>query len=346
MNMIRGKDTDMSEKITLSHGSGGRASHDLIEKLFVASFGSKSLGDLEDSAVIQAGREKIAFSTDSFVVDPIFFPGGDIGSLAVHGTVNDLAMRGARPLYLSVGMIIEEGFAYKDLETIVRSLKDGTDKAGVEIVAGDTKVVQSGKADRIFINTTGIGLLDMEFDISARNGRPGDTIILSGTMADHGATILCQREGLLIEGGFTSDSAPLNHMVAAMLKKAGKSVHVLRDPTRGGVGTTLNELAMSSGVGIRIHEKGLPIRDDVRGACELLGLDPLYLANEGKLLAFVAPEAAESLLAVMQQMEFGENACIIGEVTADHPGQVVLETIIGSARIIDMLHGEPLPRIC
>jgi hydrogenase expression/formation protein HypE len=336
----------MAEKITLAHGSGGKASHELIEKLFVASFGSKPLVALEDSAVLQAGSETIAFSTDSFVVDPIFFPGGDIGSLAIHGTVNDLAMRGAKPLYLSVGMIIEEGFAYKDLETIVRSLKAGADKAGVEIVTGDTKVVQSGKADKIFINTTGIGLLAKELDISARNGRPGDKIILSGTMADHGATILCQREGLQIQGGFTSDSAPLNHMVSAMIKEAGKSIHVLRDPTRGGVGTTLNELALSSGVGIRIREKDLPVRDDVRGACELLGLDPLYLANEGKLLAFVEPEAADSVLAVIQKMEYGENACIIGEVVADHPGQVVLETSIGSARIVDMLHGEPLPRIC
>jgi len=336
----------MAEKITLAHGSGGKASHELIEKLFVASFGSKPLVALEDSAVLQAGSETIAFSTDSFVVDPIFFPGGDIGSLAIHGTVNDLAMRGAKPLYLSVGMIIEEGFAYKDLETIVRSLKAGADKAGVEIVTGDTKVVQSGKADKIFINTTGIGLLAKELDISARNGRPGDKIILSGTMADHGATILCQREGLQIQGGFTSDSAPLNHMVSAMIKEAGKSIHVLRDPTRGGVGTTLNELALSSGVGIRIREKDLPVRDDVRGACELLGLDPLYLANEGKLLAFVEPEAAGSLLAVIQKMEYGENACSIGEVVADHPGQVVLETSIGSARIVDMLHGEPLPRIC
>jgi len=336
----------MADKITLAHGSGGRASHELIEKLFVSCFGSESLAALEDSAVLKTGAEKIAFSTDSFVVDPIFFPGGDIGSLAVHGTVNDLAMRGATPLYLSVGMIIEEGFAYKDLETIVRSLKNGADKAGVEIVAGDTKVVQAGKADKIFINTSGIGLLDREINVSALNGRPGDRIILSGTIADHGATILCKREGLNIEGGFTSDSAPLNHMVAAMLKEAEKSVHVLRDPTRGGIGTTLNELAVSSRVGIRIREKDLPIRDDVRGACELLGLDPLYLANEGKLLAFVEPGAADTLLKVIRNMEYGENACIIGEVTAEHPGQVVLETSIGSARIVDMLHGEPLPRIC
>jgi hydrogenase expression/formation protein HypE len=318
----------------------------LIEKLFVASFGSKALAAMEDSAVIRAGRETIAFSTDSYVVDPIFFPGGNIGSLAVHGTVNDLAMRGAKPLYLSVGMIIEEGFPFRDLEVIVRSLKKGADKAGVEIVAGDTKVVQSGKADKIFINTTGIGVIDKGINIFAGNGRPGDVVLISGTMADHGATILCQREGLQIQGEFRSDSAPLNHMVAAMIREAGNSIHVLRDPTRGGVGTTLNELAISSEVGIRIREKVLPVRDDVRGACELLGLDPIYLANEGKLLAFVAPEAAEGVLAVMRKMEYGENSCIIGEVVAEHRGQVVLETIIGSARIVDMLHGEPLPRIC
>jgi len=336
----------MVEKITLAHGSGGKASHELIENLFVSAFGSKPLMAMEDSAVVKAGSETIAFSTDSFVVDPIFFPGGDIGSLAVHGTVNDLAMRGAKPLYISVGMIIEEGFAYRDLETIVKSLKQGADKAGVAIVAGDTKVVQAGKADKIFINTTGIGLLEGNCDISAKNGRPGDTIILSGTMADHGATILCQREGLKIQGDFKSDSAPLNHLVSAIIREAGDAVHVLRDPTRGGVGTTLNELAGSSGVGVRIREAALPVRGDVRGACELLGLDPLYLANEGKLLAFVAPEAAEAVLAVMQKMEYGKNSCIIGEVVADHPGKVVLETIIGSSRMVDMLHGEPLPRIC
>ncbi|MBW2467261.1 MAG: hydrogenase expression/formation protein HypE, partial [Deltaproteobacteria bacterium] len=265
----------MKDKVTLAHGSGGKASHDLIESLFVAGFGSKSLAAMEDSAVLKAGTETIAFSTDSFVVDPIFFPGGDIGSLSIHGTVNDLAMRGARPRFISVGMIIEEGFAYRDLEVIVRSLKYAADKSGVEIVAGDTKVIPAGKADKIFINTTGIGLLEHQVDISAKNGRPGDKIILSGTMADHGATILCQREGLKIQGDFKSDSAPLNHIVAAMLNEAGDNIHVLRDPTRGGVGTTLNELAGSSKVGIRISEAALPVRDDVRGACELLGLDPL-----------------------------------------------------------------------
>jgi hydrogenase expression/formation protein HypE len=336
----------MDKKITLAHGSGGKASHELIEKMFVATFGGAALLPMEDCAVLEAGRERLAFTTDSFVVDPIFFPGGDIGELAVNGTVNDLAMRGARPKFISVGMIIEEGLPMDDLEKIVRSIKQSADRAGIEIVAGDTKVVQSGKADRIFINTAGIGLFDQQVDISAQNGRPGDQIILSGTMADHGATILCQREGLQISGDFQSDSAPLNHMVAAMLQQYGDAIHVLRDPTRGGVGTTLNELAVSSGVGIRIRETDLPLRADVRGACELLGLDPLYLANEGKLLAFVNRKSAHDILALIRQLDNGENACIIGEAVADHPGRVVMETAIGATRIVDMLHGEPLPRIC
>src|SRR5210317_1163137 len=336
----------MAEKITLAHGSGGKASHELIEKLFVANFGGKSLLAMEDSAVLQAGKERIAFSTDSFVVDPIFFPGGDIGSLAIHGTVNDLAMRGAKPLYISVGMIIEEGFTFNELKTIVHSLKDGADKAGIEIVTGDTKVVQSGKADKIFINTTGIGLLKNNLDISAKNGRPGDKIILSDTMADHGATILCQREGLQIQGGFKSDSAPLNHVVAAMIKEAGDAIHVLRDPTRGGVGTTLNELAGSSGIGIRIREAALPVRDDVKGACELLGLDPLYLANEGKLLAFVSPDRVAAVLQAIQSDPYGKDAAVIGRVVDDSPGKVFLKTRIGGKRIVDMLAGEQLPRIC
>ena len=336
----------MEERITLAHGSGGRASHELIEKMFVATFGSAALLPMEDCAVLKAGGEQLAFTTDSFVVDPIFFPGGDIGKLAIHGTVNDLAMRGSRPKFLSVGMIIEEGFPIRDLEKIVQSLKQGADHAGVEIVAGDTKVVQSGKADKIFINTTGIGLFDHRVDISAQNGRPGDQVILSGTMADHGATILCQREGLQISGDFKSDTAPLNHMVAEMLQQHASSIHVLRDPTRGGVGTTLNELALSSSVGIRIREKDLPVRGDVQGACELLGLDPLYLANEGKLLAFVEKSAAAAVLELIRKQDYGEKGCIIGEVVGDHPGQVVMETSIGASRIVDMLHGEPLPRIC
>ncbi|OGQ96443.1 MAG: hydrogenase expression/formation protein HypE [Deltaproteobacteria bacterium RIFOXYD12_FULL_57_12] len=336
----------MAEKVTLAQGSGGQDTHDLVRGLFVESFGGATLRAMEDSALLAIGNVRLTFSTDSFVVDPIFFPGGDIGSLAVHGTVNDLAMRGARPLYLSLGLILEEGFPLADLRRIVKSIKTAADQSGVEIVAGDTKVVPAGKADRIFINTAGLGILEADVDIAAGNGRPGDKIILSGTMADHGATIICQQEGLQIHGEFKSDSAPLHRMVAAMLAAAGRGVHVLRDPTRGGVGTTLNELAAASGVGIRIVEADLPVREDVRGACELLGLDPLYLANEGKLLALVAPEQADIVLAAIRQDPLGSRACIIGEAVADHPGQVVLETAVGGRRLVDMLHGEALPRIC
>nr|MBF0223758.1 hydrogenase expression/formation protein HypE [Desulfobulbaceae bacterium] len=267
------------KKITLDHGSGGLVSHELIEKMFLPIFNTADRHSLEDSALITLGTERLAFSTDSFVVDPIFFPGGTIGDLAVNGTVNDLAMRGAIPLYLSVGLILEEGLPMADLERIIRAMKDSADTAGVQIVTGDTKVVPVGKADKIFINTTGIGHMQTELDISGTNAQPGDHIILSGTMADHGVTILCQQEGLKISGGFKSDSAALNHIIAKLVSLEATNIHTLRDPTRGGVATTLNEIAQSSQVGIILEEKFLPVRDDVRGACELLGLDPLYLAT-------------------------------------------------------------------
>jgi len=336
----------MIEKITLAHGSGGRATHDLIRRLFAATFANDILAPLEDSALLAAPSGKLLFSTDSYVVDPLFFPGGNIGSLAVHGTVNDLAMRGGRPLYLSLGLIIEEGFPLADLTAIVNTVRACADEAGVAVVAGDTKVVPAGKADKLFINTAGIAVLERDVDIAGANGRPGDKVLLSGTMADHGATILCQQEGLQITGDFQSDSAPLGRMVAAMIEAAPTAVHVLRDPTRGGVGTTLCELAEASRVGVRIREQDLPIRKDVSGACELLGIDPLYLANEGKLLAFVAPESADAVLAVIRREPYGGNACIIGELVEDHPGQVVMETAIGGKRVVDMLHGQALPRIC
>ncbi|MDH3360298.1 MAG: hydrogenase expression/formation protein HypE [Desulfobulbaceae bacterium] len=336
----------MSDRITIDHGSGGRASLELLQTVFLAGFDNDILNATEDSALITINKERLAFTTDSYVVDPIFFPGGNIGDLAVNGTINDLAMRGATPLYLSVGMILEEGLAIDDLKTIVATMRKAADNAGVKIVAGDTKVVPVGKADKIFINTTGIGVVAKGVEIGGSMGQPGDKIIISGTMADHGITILCQREGLAISGEFTSDSAPLNKMVEALLAKHPDKIHVLRDPTRGGVATTLKELAISSAVGINIKETDLPIRADVQGACDLLGVDPLYLANEGKLLAFVAPEIAEQTLALLRQQPHGENAAIIGEVVADHPGEVVLETVIGSRRRIDMLHGQPLPRIC
>jgi len=336
----------MSERITIDHGSGGRASLELLQTVFLAGFDNEILNSTEDSAILTINRERLAFTTDSYVVDPIFFPGGNIGDLAVNGTINDLAMRGATPLYLSVGMILEEGLAIADLKTIVASMRQAADNAGVKIVAGDTKVVPAGKADKIFINTSGIGVVAKGIEINSHNGRPGDKIILSGTMADHGITILCQREGLAIRGDFSSDTASLHQMVQAMLAAQPGKIHVLRDPTRGGVATTLKELAMSSRVGIVIRETALPIRADVRGACELLGIDPLYLANEGKLLAFVAPESAESTVALLKSLPHGANATIIGEVTAAHPGEVLLETVVGSRRRIDMLHGQPLPRIC
>ncbi len=336
----------MTDRITLDHGSGGRASHDLLESVFLSAFDNPALAAMEDSALLCLGMERLAFTTDSYVVDPLFFPGGNIGDLAVNGTVNDLAMRGASPLYLSVGMIIEEGFAIADLTTIAATMRRAADLAGVRIVAGDTKVVPAGKADRLFINTSGIGAIGDEVNIAAANGRPGDKILLSGTMADHGVTILCQRQGLAISGGFTSDTAPLHGLVATMLAAAPGAVRVLRDPTRGGVATTLKELALASNQGVVVDEAALPIRDDVRGACDLLGLDPLYLANEGKLLAFVAPEAADRVLAAVRHHPRGADGAIIGELVADHPGQVVLATRIGGRRRLDMLHGQPLPRIC
>jgi hydrogenase expression/formation protein HypE len=279
------------------------------------------------------------------VVSPLFFPGGDIGELAVNGTINDVAMCGATPLFISLALIIEEGFPMADLTRILQSIQQAAIRAGVQIVTGDTKVVPKGAADGLFINTSGIGLIPENVTIGSTGARPGDKIILSGTMADHGMTILTQREGLSFDSAIQSDSAPLNQMVAKILDASGK-VHVLRDPTRGGVGTTLNEIAESSKAGIVLQESCLPVREAVAGVCELLGFDPLYVANEGKLLAFVAAEDAEKVLAAIQSDPFGREACVIGDVTAEHPGQVVLETLIGGRRIVDMLTGEQLPRIC
>jgi len=279
------------------------------------------------------------------VVDPIFFPGGSIGDLAINGTVNDVAMCGATPMYLSVGMIIEEGFAMADLERVAADMGRAARLAGVTVVTGDTKVVPKGAADKIFINTSGIGVVDENVNVSGANGRPGDAVILSGTMADHGMTILTQRQGLAFESDIKSDSAPLNHMVADILG-TGCNIHVLRDPTRGGVGTILNEIADKSKAGIRIYEDRLPVRPSVSGICELLGFDPLYVANEGKLLAFVPADQADQVLAAIQQSPYGKDACIIGEVIDDHPGRVFMRTRIGGERIVDMLTGEQLPRIC
>ena len=333
------------DKILLDHGSGGSISHRLTKDLLLPAFDNPTLARLDDGATLTMAGERIAFSTDTYVVDPIFFPGGGIGHLAINGTVNDVAMCGARPLYLSVGLIIEEGFPMADLKRVVAQMGSAAETAGVTVVTGDTKVVPRGAADKIFINTTGVGLVAKHVNISGANARSGDTIILSGTMADHGITILTQREGLAFESNVQSDSAPLNHMVADMLQ-TDCDLHVLRDPTRGGVGTTLNEIATSSSVGIRIYEDRLPVRPEVAGICDLLGFDPLYVANEGKLLAFVPTEQAEAVLAVIRQSPYGKHACIIGETIDGHPGRVVMRTRIGGERIVDMLSGEQLPRIC
>jgi hydrogenase expression/formation protein HypE len=333
------------DTITLDHGSGGKIAHALTTDLLLPRFGNPTLTPLNDGAVLELGGQRLAFSTDTFTVDPLFFPGGDIGELAVNGTVNDVAMCGARPRYLSMGLILEEGFARVDLERILDSMQRAVAVAGVQLVTGDTKVVPRGAADKIFINTSGIGVIPEGVSVGAEGAQPGDKVILSGTMADHGMTILTQREGLSFESDLKSDSAPLNHLVEKMLAVC-QDIHVLRDPTRGGVGTTLNEITQQSKTGLRLREVDLPVRPAVAGACDLLGFDPLYVANEGKLLAFVPADAAAAVLTAMREDVNGREACIIGEVVDDHPGRVYMETRIGGERIVDMLTGEQLPRIC
>ena len=334
-----------TDTILLDHGSGGRMSHQLITDLMLPIFDNPMLAALHDGATFDIGGNRIAFSTDTYVVDPIFFPGGNIGDLAVNGTVNDLSMCGAEPLYISVGLIIEEGFSIDDLEKILKEMNKAADKAGVKVVTGDTKVVPKGAVDKIFINTSGIGRIPDKVNISSQNARPGDTIILSGTIADHGMTILTQREGMTFDSPLKSDTAPLNHMVSRMLSIC-KDVHVLRDPTRGGVGTALNEIADKSKAGIRIYEEKIPLNNETESVCELLGFDPLYVANEGKLIAFVDANYAEEVLSAIQGDDHGKDAAIIGEVVSDHPGRVVMKTRIGGSRIVDMLTGGQLPRIC
>jgi hydrogenase expression/formation protein HypE len=334
----------MEDRILLAHGSGGKLAHDLVEKSFVRVLDNPLLAPLDDSAVFEISGH-LAFTTDSYVVSPIFFPGGDIGKLAVCGTVNDLSMSGAKPLYLSLAFIIEEGLLLKDLQRVIDSIKTTAEEAGVRIITGDTKVVERGSADKLFINTAGIGKIPEGVTISGSNAKPGDKVILSGTIGDHGIAVLSQRQGLSFGTKLESDCAPLGKIVADMLT-ASRNIHSLRDPTRGGLATTLNELAKQSKVGIRIEESKIPVRDEVAGACEMLGLDPLYIANEGKLIAIVALEDADKILAAMKRNRYGQNAVIIGEVTAEHPGRVVMKTALGSSRIVDMLVGEPLPRIC
>lgn len=333
------------DKILLDHGSGGKISHHLTTDMLLPVFNNPILAQLNDGAIFELEGRRVAFSTDSYTVDPIFFPGGNIGDLAINGTVNDVAMCGGQPVYLSVGLIIEEGFPVKDLETIVREMGSAAQTAGVTVVTGDTKVVPRGAVDKIFINTSGLGLIPRDVDVASHKARPGDQIILSGTIADHGITILTQREGLSFESGITSDTAALNHMVGDMFA-VSKKIHVLRDPTRGGVGTALCEISEKSKMGIRIFEEQIPLKSAVAAACELLGFDPLYLANEGKLLAFVSARDTAAVMAAIRKNPFGKDATVIGEVVDDHNGKVIMETRIGGSRIVDMLAGEQLPRIC
>jgi hydrogenase expression/formation protein HypE len=332
--------------ILLGHGSGGALTNELIRDVFQGAFGNPILDDLLDAAVLEVGGGRIAFTTDSFVVDPIFFPGGDIGKIAVCGTVNDLAVSGARPLYLSAGFIIEEGLPVSDLRRIAASMRDAAQAAGVHIVTGDTKVVGRGSADKVFINTAGIGVIPEGKLLSPRSIEPGDLVLISGTMGDHGLTILAQREGLSFSTPVESDCTPLNRITAAILDAGGDGVRCMRDPTRGGLATTLNELALQSKRGILIQEEEIPLRREVVAACEMLGLDPLYLANEGKVIAVVAPEVADSVLAAMRALPEGEGSVAIGKVLPDEEGLVLLETELGATRILNMLEGEPLPRIC
>jgi hydrogenase expression/formation protein HypE len=337
----------MSEnKILLDHGSGGMASQDLIGTLFLKYLDNPILRGLEDSAILENQPGRLAFSTDSYVVDPIFFPGGDIGKLAVHGTINDLAMRGAKPLCLSLALILEEGMDLDDLEKIIASIAESSKKSGVPIVTGDTKVVPKGKGDKIFINTSGIGLVAEDVDISSVNARPGDNVILSGTMGDHGITIMTRRAGIAMEGKLESDTMALHTMVAKLLAEVPGAIHTMRDPTRGGVATSLNEIAANSGMSIEMKEEDLPVTPEVRAACEILGLEPLYLANEGKCLVVVSEEATAKVLEIMRSCEEGKKAQVIGKVVDGKPGRVVINTPIGGSRVVTPLHGEPLPRIC
>ena len=337
------------ERVTLAHGSGGKMTHDLIARLIHKNFDNPVLSRFDDSAVISAEGGRIAFTTDSYVVNPIFFPGGDIGKLSVCGTVNDLAMSGAEPLYLTLSLIIEEGLPMADLERIILSIKKTADEAGVSIAGGDTKVVNKGSCDKIFINTSGIGTIKQELEISGSNAVVGDAIIVSGSIGDHGMSIMTSRGEFEFKSEILSDCAPLNGLVSAMIA-ASSDIRVLRDPTRGGLATTLNEIASSSDVGIEIDEIEIPVRPDVRAACELLGLDPLYVANEGKLIAVVSEDSAEKILEAMRQHRYGKEACVIGRVVEhtrpELPMRVRVKTGIGGSRILDMLTGEQLPRIC
>jgi len=330
----------------MAHGGGGRLSEQLLAEVFLPAFDHPELARRHDGALLQVGGERLAFTTDSFVVRPLFFPGGDIGSLAVHGTVNDLCMCGARPLYLSASYILEEGFELAQLERIVASMAQAARAAEVSVVTGDTKVVDRGKGDGVYINTSGVGRVAPGIAIGPEYVQPGDVVLINGEIATHGIAIMSVREGLQFETELVSDSAALGSLVGQLLDCAGNQLHFLRDPTRGGVASACCELAQTAGVGIRLDERRIPVADPVRGACELLGLDPLYVANEGKAMAVVAPQLADRALEAMRQHPLGARAAVIGEVTDEHPHQVVLRSSIGTTRIVAMLSGEQLPRIC
>jgi hydrogenase expression/formation protein HypE len=333
------------ETVQMAHGAGGRLSQELTRRVFMPHLQNAFLDQLDDQAKFDVSSGRMAFSTDTYVVSPLFFPGGNIGELAVNGTVNDLAVGGAVPQYLSAGFVLEEGLPLAELEEIVRSMAESARKAGVMIVAGDTKVVQKGQCDRIFINTSGVGFVREGVDLSCRNLRAGDAVILSGTIGDHGMAVMTTREGLSFQSRISSDTAALNGMIHEVLDVV-PGVHAMRDPTRGGVAATLNELASSSSVGIELDEAAIPVREEVRGASELLGIDPLTIANEGKLLLVVPGPYADTVLSVMRNHEYGREAALIGRVVGDHPGMVVMRTPFGSRRIVEMPLGEQLPRIC
>jgi hydrogenase expression/formation protein HypE len=334
------------ERITLAHGAGGKATHTLIDAVFLEAFGNPTLERLDDGAVLTTGATRLAFTTDSFVVAPLFFAGGDIGDLAVNGTVNDLAMCGARPLWLSAGFILAEGFPVADLQRVAASMARAAAAAGVQIVTGDTKVVQRDKGDGCYINTAGIGVLERDVQLGADQARPGDAVLVSGPVGEHGVTIMLARGELGIESELVSDTAPLHELSAALLDAVGDAVRCLRDATRGGVATILNEVAAASEVGVVVDEAAVPVREEVTGACELLGIDPLYVACEGRMVAVVAADRADEALAALRGHPAGAGAALIGRVQAEPPGLVLLRTAFGGTRIVDLLVGDPLPRIC
>ena len=333
------------ERITMSHGAGGKATRTLVEAIFLDAFRNPLLEPLEDAAGLSLSGVRAALTTDSYVVSPLFFPGGDIGDLAVNGTVNDLAVAGATPLYLSAGFILEEGFPVADLVRVTSSMRDAAAAAGVQIVTGDTKVVQRGKADGCYINTAGVGLLSRDVSLGVALAQPGDAIIVSGPIGDHGITIMLARGELDIEADVESDTAPLNGLIASLLD-AVPETRAMRDATRGGVATILNEIATAAEAGVLVREDDIPVRDEVRGACELLGIDPMYVACEGRMVVVVPGDSADRAIAALRGHPLGESAAVIGHVTDGQPGIVQLKTAFGGTRIVDLLVGDPLPRIC